>query len=160
VKSCSRLLLARVFGCSVYYHAMEDKLEPRARKRVFVGFKKSVKGYKIWNLKGKKIILSRDVTFDEASMVKPTSSQQVESEKTNMISQQVESDATLPPPDRTISFEITPEAWFKVSVSAVDSAGTETDRSRRLRSDSDDTRKTLHKTPKDYKKIMTNRKKM
>jgi len=35
-------------------------------------------------------------------------------------------------------------AWFKVSVSAADSAGTETDRSRRLGSDSNDTRKTLH----------------
>jgi len=40
------------------------------------------------------------------------------------------------------------EAWFKVSVSAADSAGTETDRSWRLGSDSDDTRKTLHRTPK------------
>ena len=39
-------------------------------------------------------------------------------------------------------------AWFKVSVSAADSAGTETDRSRRFGSDSDDTRKTLHRTPK------------
>ena len=49
--------------------------------------------------------------------------------------------------------------WFKVSVSAADSAGTETDRSRRLGLDSDDTRKTLHKTPKNYEKIMTNHKK-
>ena len=31
--------------------------------------------------------------FDQASMVKPINSQQVESEKTNRISQQVESDA-------------------------------------------------------------------
>ena len=38
--------------------------------------------------------------------------------------------------------------WFKVSVSAADLAGTETDRSRRLGSDLDDTRKTLHRTPK------------
>ena len=40
------------------------------------------------------------------------------------------------------------QAWFKVSVSAADSAGTETDRSRRLGSDSDDTRKTLHRMSK------------
>jgi len=33
----------------------------------------------------------------------------VESEKTNRISQQVESDATPPSPDISISFEITPE---------------------------------------------------
>ena len=48
-----------------------------------------------------KIILSMDVTFDEASTVKPTDSQQVESEKTNKISQQVEGDTT-PSPDRSI----------------------------------------------------------
>jgi len=32
-----------------------------------------VKGYKIWD--DKKIILSKDITFDEASIVKPTNSQ-------------------------------------------------------------------------------------
>jgi len=45
----------------------EDKLGPRARKGVFIGFKKDVKGYKIWDPKDKKFILSRDVTFNEAS---------------------------------------------------------------------------------------------
>jgi len=42
-------------------------------------------------------------------MVKPTDSQQVDSEKINRISQQVESYATPPPSNKTISFEITPE---------------------------------------------------
>ena len=37
----------RIFSCLVYYHVKEDKLGPKARKDVFVGFKKSVKGYKI-----------------------------------------------------------------------------------------------------------------
>jgi len=41
-----------------------------------------VKGYKVWDPKDKKIILSRDVTFDKASMVKLTDSHQVKSEKT------------------------------------------------------------------------------
>jgi len=76
---------------------------------MFMGFKKGVKRYKIWDPKDKKIILSRDVTFDEASMVKTTDSQQVESEKTNRISQHVESGATPPSPDSSVSFEITPE---------------------------------------------------
>jgi len=49
---------------------------------MLIGFKKGVKGYKKWDPKDKKIILSRDVTFDETSMVKPTDSQQVKSEKT------------------------------------------------------------------------------
>jgi len=76
---------------------------------VFIGFKKDVKDYKIWDLKDKKIILSRDVMFDETLMVKPTDSQEVESEKINRISQQVESDANPPSPDSSVSFEITPE---------------------------------------------------
>jgi len=50
-----------------------------------------------------------DVTFDEASMVKPMNFQQVQSEKINMISQQVESDATLTSPDSLVSFQIIPE---------------------------------------------------
>jgi len=37
---------------------------------VFVSFKKGVKGYKIWDLKDNDIILSKVITFDEASMVK------------------------------------------------------------------------------------------
>jgi len=35
-----------IFGCSAYYHVKEDKLEPRARKGVSVGFKKGIKSYK------------------------------------------------------------------------------------------------------------------
>jgi len=54
---------------------------------VFVGFKRGVKDYKIWDPKDKKFILSRDVTFDEASMLKPTISQHVEIEKTIGVSQ-------------------------------------------------------------------------
>jgi len=56
------------------------------RKGVFVGFKKSVKGYKIWDPKDKKFVLSRDITFDETSIMKPTNSQHVESETTKGIS--------------------------------------------------------------------------
>jgi len=79
--------LLRVFECPAYYHIKEDKLDPRAKKRVFVGFKRGIKGYKIWDPKDKKFILSRDVTFDETSILKPTISQQVEIEKTKGVSQ-------------------------------------------------------------------------
>ena len=37
------------------------------RKCVFVGFKKGIKGYKIWDLKDRKFIFRREVTFDKAS---------------------------------------------------------------------------------------------
>ena len=53
--------------------------------------------------------MSRDVTFDEASLMKSTNSQQVESMKTNEISQRVESNATPCTPDSSVSFEIPPE---------------------------------------------------
>jgi len=110
----------RIFGCPAYYHLKEGKLDPRAKKGVSVGFKRGVKGYKIWDPKDKKFILSKDVTFDEASMLKPTISQKVdiektkgisqqaEIEKTKGISQQVESDATSPSLERLVSLEIIP----------------------------------------------------
>ena len=60
---------------SCYYYIKKDKLDPRVKKGVFLRFKRGVNGYKIWDLKDKKTILSRDVTFDEASMMKPTDSQ-------------------------------------------------------------------------------------
>ena len=53
---------------------------------MFMGFKKGVKDYKFWDPKDKKIILSRDFIFDKDSIVKHTDSQQIKSEKTNMIS--------------------------------------------------------------------------
>jgi len=37
----------RIFGCSTYYHIKEDKLDPKAKKGVFVGFKRVVKALKI-----------------------------------------------------------------------------------------------------------------
>jgi len=56
--------------------------------------------------KDKKFVLIRDVTFDEASMLNPIISQQVEIEKTKGISQQVESGATSPSLERSVSLEI------------------------------------------------------
>ena len=79
--------LLRIFGCPAFYHVKKDKLDPKKKKGVFVGFKKDIKGYKIWDPKDKKFILSRDVSFDKTSMVKLTNSQQVESEKTIKITQ-------------------------------------------------------------------------
>jgi len=71
---------------------------------VFVGFKRGIKGYKIWDPKDRKFVLSRDVTFDKASMLKPTISQQVEIEKTKRVLQLVKSDATSPSLERVSIF--------------------------------------------------------
>ncbi|KAH9762567.1 hypothetical protein KPL70_000851 [Citrus sinensis] len=79
----------RIFGCPTYYHVKNGKLDHRARKAIFMRFKGGVKGLKLWDLENKKFVCSRDVTFDEASMMKASSSQQVEN-KTKEVLQRVE----------------------------------------------------------------------
>ncbi|KAL1540760.1 Retrovirus-related Pol polyprotein from transposon TNT 1-94 [Salvia divinorum] len=61
--------LLRIFGCTVYYHVSEGKLDPRAKKGVFVGYGDGVKGYRIWSPSENRVILSRNVVFDENSML-------------------------------------------------------------------------------------------
>jgi hypothetical protein len=39
----------RVFYCTAYAHVDNGKLEPRAIKRIFLGYKSGVKGYKLCN---------------------------------------------------------------------------------------------------------------
>ena len=59
-----------VFGSTTYYHVKESKLDPRAKKALFMGVTLGVKGYRFWCLSSKKIISSRDVTFDESALLK------------------------------------------------------------------------------------------
>jgi len=67
------------------------------------------------------IVLSRDVTFDEFFMVKTSSSQQVESDQTKGMSQRVESDASSPSPNSTVSFgELTIVTQFEHHVQEED----------------------------------------
>ncbi|KAH9656609.1 hypothetical protein KPL70_022746 [Citrus sinensis] len=101
-----------IFGCPAYYHVKDSKLDPRARKAIFVGFKGGVKGFKFWDLEDKKFVCSRNVTFDEASMMKASSSQQVEN-KTKEVLQGVEFDATPYVPvsstlEKGLTIEVTP----------------------------------------------------
>ena len=103
----------RIFGCPAYYHVSDGKLNPRAKKAVFLGFRSGVKGYKLWDLEDKKIVMSRDVTFDEASMLKSPSPQQVEDSQSKEISQQVEFDVAPQAPERSsvsveVPMEVTP----------------------------------------------------
>ena len=67
-----------VFGSTAYYHVKESKLDPRAKKALFMGITGGVKGYRLWCPVTKKIIFSRDVTFDESAMLKQKDSQEVD----------------------------------------------------------------------------------
>jgi len=60
----------RVFGCPAYFHVNDGKLEPRAKKGIFLGYATGVKGYRLWfpDPKSPKFVISRDVTFDENYM--------------------------------------------------------------------------------------------
>ena len=59
----------RVFGCTAYAHVDNEKLEPRAVKCIFLGYKSGVKGYKLWNPETKKVVISRNVAFNESAML-------------------------------------------------------------------------------------------
>ena len=68
-----------------------------------------MKGYRLWDPKNKKIVLSWHVTFDETSVLKSTVFQQVETTKTKEVSQRVEVDATPPSLVGSVSVKTSPE---------------------------------------------------
>jgi len=62
-----------------------------------------MKGYRFWDPKNKKIVISQHVMFDETSVLKSTVSRQVERMKTKGVSQRVEVDAIPPSPVGSVS---------------------------------------------------------
>ncbi|KAG8475529.1 hypothetical protein CXB51_032298 [Gossypium anomalum] len=59
----------KIFECPAYAHVDNGKLEPRSIKCVFLGYKAGVKGYKLWCPENRKVVISRDVVFDETAML-------------------------------------------------------------------------------------------
>lgn len=58
----------KVFGCVCYAQVPKvkrTKLEESSERCIFIGYSSKSKGYKLYNLKSKKVIVSRDVVFDE-----------------------------------------------------------------------------------------------
>lgn len=66
------------FGCVVYVHTDDGKLNPRAKKCIFIGYPIGVKGYMIWILEEKRCIISRNVVFREEILYKMVTRKSVE----------------------------------------------------------------------------------
>ncbi|KAG8499388.1 hypothetical protein CXB51_005980 [Gossypium anomalum] len=92
----------KIFGCPAYAHVDNGKLEPRSIKCIFLGYKAGVKGYKLWCPENRKVVISRDVVFDETAMI-PNLSLKDSSNKENQ--NQVE---------HQINTESTPQAITKI----------------------------------------------
>ena len=63
----------KVFGCVSYVQikdADRDKLEAKAKKCTFIGYGLDNMGYRFWDNHSKKVIRSRDVTFNENALYK------------------------------------------------------------------------------------------
>lgn len=58
------------FGCLAYVHSVEGKLQPRAKRGVFTGYPEGTKGFKVWLLEDKKMVISRNVVFREEKVYK------------------------------------------------------------------------------------------
>ena len=71
-----------VFGSTAYYHVKESKLDPRAKKALFMGITSGVKGFRLWCLSTKKMICSRDVTFDESATLKKVADKDIQTSNT------------------------------------------------------------------------------
>nr|GEU92943.1 hypothetical protein [Tanacetum cinerariifolium] len=66
--------MLRIFGCVAYSHVNQGKLKPKAIKCIFLRYPDGVKEYRLWRLDDvkPKIIISRDVVFNESLMYKDT----------------------------------------------------------------------------------------
>ncbi|KAG8480151.1 hypothetical protein CXB51_024883 [Gossypium anomalum] len=71
-----------VFGSTAYYYVKESKLDPRAKKALFMGITSGVKGFRLWCLDTKKMICSKDVTFDESTTLKKVADEDIQTSDT------------------------------------------------------------------------------
>ena len=65
----------KVFGCSANVHVSSEersKLDAKSRQCIFLGYPKGVKRFKLWDPNANKVVISRDVIFDEKSMLQST----------------------------------------------------------------------------------------
>jgi hypothetical protein len=82
----------RVFGCPAYVYIPSEeqsKLDLKYRQCVFFGYEKGVKGYKFWDSTANKVVISRDVVFNENFMLKSTQGKEQQMPKSSSSDKQV-----------------------------------------------------------------------
>jgi hypothetical protein len=58
----------KVFGCDAFVHVPKEKrskLDKKAVKCIFIGYKEGMKGYQLWDPASKRTVYNRDVVFTE-----------------------------------------------------------------------------------------------
>ena len=60
-----------MFGCPIFAHVNDGKLERRANRCIFLGYALGIKGYRLWcmDLGSPWLIISRDMKFDKFAIV-------------------------------------------------------------------------------------------
>ena len=56
----------RLFRCLTYAHITREKrskFDPKFRQCIFLVYRKGGKGFKLWDPKGNKVVINRDVIF-------------------------------------------------------------------------------------------------
>ena len=59
----------RVFGCQTFILTPREKRrkwDPKARAGIFMGYEEVSKAYRVYDIEAKKVVISRDVNFDES----------------------------------------------------------------------------------------------
>ncbi len=104
---------------------VNQSLDPRAKKALFMGFNPGVKGYRLWCFEAKKTIVSRDVTFDESAMLKTVNPEGVDStqKQVECTPKQVEFEQTVvvPAQNTTRDFSVAEEESNEEEVSTSES---------------------------------------
>jgi hypothetical protein len=64
----------KVFGCTAYAHVPKEKrrkLDDKSVKCIFIGYSIETRSYRLFDPQAKKVIISRDVVFDEQGIYQP-----------------------------------------------------------------------------------------
>ncbi|POM73090.1 Integrase catalytic core protein [Phytophthora palmivora] len=87
----------RIFGCKAYVLTPREKRhkwDSKAREGIFVGYEERSKAYQVYDIEAGKVVISRDVTFDESSFdtFKVVSDEEVEEIANHLDDMQVSDD--------------------------------------------------------------------